>query len=101
MATLIHTPALMFPPTSATSLARFPKSTLQTDSYLSALRPSSPFSEPRAERTAEYGVRLTKRRALSVLYRYEPGVPIEYPESGVDAHVGHLIPVDPAAARLP
>ncbi|KAJ7717098.1 hypothetical protein B0H14DRAFT_3522115 [Mycena olivaceomarginata] len=57
--------------------------------------PPAPPSRP------PYGVRLTKRRTLSVLYRYEPGVPVEYPESGVDDPVGHLIPVDAAAARLP
>ncbi|KAJ7727275.1 hypothetical protein B0H14DRAFT_3518892 [Mycena olivaceomarginata] len=46
--------------------------------------------------------RLTTRRGtkLSVLYRYQPGVPVEYPESGLGAPVGHLIPMTPGT-RLP
>ncbi|KAJ7688773.1 hypothetical protein B0H14DRAFT_3533113 [Mycena olivaceomarginata] len=61
--------------------------------------PQQPLTVPR---TAEYGARVSPRSRLSVLYRYEPGVNVEYPESGVDAPVGHLIPVDPSGGgRLP
>ncbi|KAJ7863214.1 hypothetical protein B0H13DRAFT_1899728 [Mycena leptocephala] len=52
-------------------------------------------------RTAEYGVHVSPRSHLSVLYRYQPGVDLEYPESGANAPVGHLIPMDPAAKQLP
>jgi hypothetical protein len=50
---------------------------------------------PHATRAAEYNVRLAKGTKLSVLYRYQPSVPIEYPESGVGAPVGHLIQMTP------
>ncbi|KAJ7848160.1 hypothetical protein B0H14DRAFT_3453317 [Mycena olivaceomarginata] len=61
--------------------------------------PPQPLTVPR---TTEYGARISPRSRLSVLYRYEAGVDVEYPESGVDAPVGHLIPVDPSSGgRLP
>ncbi|KAJ7886628.1 hypothetical protein B0H14DRAFT_2338160, partial [Mycena olivaceomarginata] len=41
----------------------------------------------------ERNVQLTTRTALSVLYRYAPGTSVEYPESGIDDPVGHLIPI--------
>ncbi|KAJ7889899.1 hypothetical protein B0H14DRAFT_2561582 [Mycena olivaceomarginata] len=50
---------------------------------------------PNATRTAECDVRLAKGSKLSVLYHYQPGVPVEYPESGAGAPVGHLIPMTP------
>ncbi|KAJ7817676.1 hypothetical protein B0H14DRAFT_2601850 [Mycena olivaceomarginata] len=65
--------------------------------------PRPPLQQPlTVPRTAEYGARVSPRSRLSVLYRYEPGVDVEYPKSGVDAPVGHLIPVDPSGGgRLP
>ncbi|KAJ7847951.1 hypothetical protein B0H14DRAFT_2583335 [Mycena olivaceomarginata] len=48
---------------------------------------------PSSGRTVERNVQLTTRTALSVLYRYAPGTSVEYPESGIDDPVGHLIPI--------
>ncbi|KAJ6558189.1 hypothetical protein B0H19DRAFT_946802 [Mycena capillaripes] len=45
-------------------------------------------------RTIEHNVQLTTRTRLSVLYRYPPGTSVEYPESGIEDPVGHLIPID-------
>lgn len=63
--------------------------------------PTLPFLPLNGGRTAEYGVHVSPRSHLSVLYRYQPGVDLEYPESGANAPVGHLIPMDPAAKQLP
>ncbi|KAJ7657834.1 hypothetical protein DFH06DRAFT_1327892 [Mycena polygramma] len=57
--------------------------------------------QPPAERTVEYNVRVGAQSHVSVLYRYARGVDVEYPTSGIDAPVGHLIPVDPASVELP
>ncbi|KAJ7690900.1 hypothetical protein B0H14DRAFT_3532147 [Mycena olivaceomarginata] len=62
--------------------------------------PATPHQPPTVARTAEYGARISPRSRLSILYRYEPGVDLEYPQSGVDVPVGHLIPVNPSARRL-
>ncbi|KAJ7312830.1 hypothetical protein DFH08DRAFT_717029, partial [Mycena albidolilacea] len=40
----------------------------------------------------EYNVTLNYRTQLSVLYRYPKGAYVEYPESGIDGPIGHLIP---------
>ncbi|KAJ7800767.1 hypothetical protein B0H14DRAFT_2615876 [Mycena olivaceomarginata] len=50
---------------------------------------------PHAMRAAEYNVRLAKGTKISVLYHYQPSVPIEYLESGVGVPVSHLIPMTP------
>ncbi|KAJ7638020.1 hypothetical protein DFH06DRAFT_1002115 [Mycena polygramma] len=58
-------------------------------------------AQPPADRTVEHDVQIGVNSRVSVLYRYRPGVDVEYPTSGIDAPVGHLIPVDPAQAELP
>ncbi|KAJ6463274.1 hypothetical protein C8R47DRAFT_992713 [Mycena vitilis] len=57
--------------------------------------------QPPVERTVEYNVRVGAQSHVSALYRYARGVDVEYPTSGIDAPVGHLIPVDPASVELP
>jgi hypothetical protein len=60
------------------------------------LLPPPPLQPPdHTTRSAEYNVHLAKGTKLSVLYHYLPGVPVEYPESGLGAPVGHLIPMTP------
>lgn len=65
-----------------------------------------PLSSTQANRTVEYNVTLNYRTQLSVLYRYPKGAYVEYPESGIDGPIGHLIPdVDStdadSTARIP
>ncbi|KAJ6475966.1 hypothetical protein C8R47DRAFT_1052240 [Mycena vitilis] len=56
---------------------------------------------PRIGRTLEHNTRIGPKSPLDALFRYAPGVDVEYPESGVYQPVGHLIPVDPAAEEWP
>ncbi|KAJ6482225.1 hypothetical protein C8R47DRAFT_1218201, partial [Mycena vitilis] len=63
--------------------------------------PVSQRAQPPADRTVEHDVQIGANSYVSVLYRYRPGVDVEYPTSGVDGPVGHLIPVDPAQPSLP
>ncbi|KAJ7828429.1 hypothetical protein B0H13DRAFT_2373213 [Mycena leptocephala] len=120
-APFIHRRALMPPPTCVLSsglsrgfnLTLVPFWSRLTPTYTSntyllprsppapLVPPTLPFLPLNGGRTAEYGVHVSPRSHLSVLYRYQPGVDLEYPESGANAPVGHLIPMDPAAKQLP
>ncbi|KAJ7679320.1 hypothetical protein DFH06DRAFT_1316251 [Mycena polygramma] len=57
--------------------------------------------QPNSGRTVEYGVHIADKSSLSALYRYAPGIDLAYPESGLDAPVGHLLPINPADPALP
>ncbi|KAJ7624127.1 hypothetical protein DFH06DRAFT_1340161 [Mycena polygramma] len=57
--------------------------------------------QPRGSRTLEYDVHIAEKSRVAALYRYPLGATVEYPESGEELAVGHLIPIDPAADLLP
>ncbi|KAJ7800666.1 hypothetical protein B0H14DRAFT_3490470 [Mycena olivaceomarginata] len=94
------------PPRCAPSLGLFP-STIPSSwppgppPQAPPLPPPPPLQLPdHVTRSAEYNVRLAKGTKLSVLYRYQPGVPVEYTESGLGALSAILLPMTPGT-RLP
>ncbi|KAJ7798963.1 hypothetical protein B0H14DRAFT_1711939 [Mycena olivaceomarginata] len=55
--------------------------------------PNNPLPHPLAT-SIERNVTITKKTTVSELYRYPPGVSVEYPESS-ESGVGHLFRLDP------
>ncbi|KAJ6564612.1 hypothetical protein B0H19DRAFT_941881 [Mycena capillaripes] len=74
-----------------------PRSQTQTQVQAVPPQPNArhPPLHPQADRTVEYDIPVNSKTTLSTLYRYAKGAYVEYPESGIDGPIGHLIPDDP------